>query len=198
MPARVTSDALYVSVPTTVVDWTVKVAQPAVAACGLLVTSVVEAVAPVKAVRIRLIESVEAAPEVTLLPEASRTHTVTLEVETPLAGIGFGVNVGAPRFVAAPKPVKEAVPVAVPPVKAVDEPVASQTCATASLIVNFTVEPVAPAVVAVAGLPAPPAGVVLSVVAEQSVVVPVLYRFRVIGVTTKTGLPEASWTWKVT
>jgi len=34
-------------------------------------------------------------------------------------------------------------------------------------------------------------------VAEQAVVVPVLYRFRVIGVAVKTGLPEASWTWKV-
>ena len=62
---------------------------------------------------------------------------------------------------------------------------------------NFTVEPVAPAVVAVAGLPFVPAGLLLVTVAEQAVVVPVLYRFRVIGVATKTGLPEASWTWNV-
>ncbi len=99
------------------------VAQPPVAVCGLVVTMVVD----VPAALIRLIVSAEPVPVVTVLPEASRTHTVTLEVATPLAGIGAGVNSGAPRFAAAPKPVKEAVPVAVPPVKAVDEPVASQT-----------------------------------------------------------------------
>jgi len=56
---------------------------------------------------------------------------------------------------------------------AVDEPVASQVSALASLIVNFTVEPVAPAVLAVAGLPVPPAGLVTVTVAVQAVVVPV-------------------------
>ena len=124
IPLRVTSDASYVSVPTVVVDWTVNVAQPPTAVCGFVVTIVVAV--PVDGFLMRLIVSVEPVPEVTLLPERSRTHTVTLEVATPLAGIGFGENVGAPRLLAAPKPVKEAVPVAVPPVKAVDEPTASQ------------------------------------------------------------------------
>jgi hypothetical protein len=111
-------------VPAVVVDWTVKVAQPATAVCGLLVTKVVALWFTVLS---RLIESVEPVPEVTLLPEPSRTQTVTLDVATPFAGIGFGVNEIGARVAAAPKPVNEAVPVAVPPVKAVDEPVASQT-----------------------------------------------------------------------
>jgi len=90
----------------------VKLAQPATAACGLLVTMVV---ALALTVLIRLIVSVEPVPEVTLLPAASRTQTVTLDVATPFAGIGFGVNEIGARVAAAPKPVKEA-----------DEPVASQ------------------------------------------------------------------------
>ena len=145
----------------------------------------------------RLIASVEPVPEVTLLPARSRTHTVTLEVAAPLAGIGFGTNVGAPRLFAGPKPVNDAVPVAA--VSVPDVPVASQTSALASLMLKRTVEPVAPAVLQVAGLPAPPAGTVLMTVAVQWVVVlPVCHRFSVTGVAVKTGLPAASWTWKVT
>lgn len=176
------------SVPTVVVDWTVKLAQPAVAACGLVVIVVV---APPFTVLIRLIESVAPVPEVTLLPAVSRTQTVMVEVEAPFAGIGFGVAV-AVSCVAAPKPVNEAWAVA--EVRPADDAVASHVWATASLIVNLTVLPVAPPVVAVAGFPAPPAGVVLTTVAAQAVVVPVLNRFRVIGVATKTGFPAASWT----
>jgi len=133
--------------------------------------------------------------EVTVLFAASFTQTEMVDCEEPFAGIGFGEAL-ATRCVAAPVPVKEIVVDA--GVSPLDVAVAVQASATASAIVNFTVEPVAPRVVAVAGLPAPPAGEVLTTVAVQAVVVPVLYRFRVIGVATKTGLPEASWTWKVT
>ena len=184
--------------PTTSVDRTVKLAQPALAVCGLLVTSVVAVLVP--AVAFRLIESIDPVPEVTLFPDASRTQTVIDDVETPLAGIGFGVNFGDPRFAAAPKPVKEAVPVAVPPEKLVDEATASQVSALALLIVNFTVEPVAPAVEAVSGFAGNGptlVGVVDWTFAVQSVVVPVWFRVRVTGVAVKTGLPDASWTWTV-
>ena len=113
----------------------------------------------------RLIESFA---EVTVLPAASLRQTVMVEVETPFAGIGSGAAV-AVRWVGVPNPAKETVAVA--DVSVPDVAVASQLSATASLIVNLTVVPV-DSELAVAGFPAPPAGVVLTVVAEQSVAVP--------------------------
>ena len=107
--------------PTVVVDWTVKLAQPATAVCGLLVRSVV---ALAFNVRTRLIASVEPVPEVTLFPARSRTQTVMVDVATPFAGIGFGVNAGLPRLFAGPKPVN--VTAAVEEVKPAEVATASQ------------------------------------------------------------------------
>ncbi len=112
----------------------------------------------------RLIESLA---EVTVLPDASLMQTVMVDVETPLAGIGFGDTV-ALSWVGLPKPENEMVAVA--GVSVPEVAVVSQASATESESVNFTVVPV-PAL-AVAGLPAPPAGVVLTVVAEHNVAVP--------------------------
>jgi len=138
-------------------------------------------------VRTRPIESVAV---VTVLPPASLTQIVIVEVEAPLAGIGFGDALKL-RALAVPKPVNEACAVAL--VSVPEVAVASQVSALASLTVNVTELPVA-AVEAVAGLPAPPAGVVLATVAVQRVVVVVLYRLSVIEFTPKTGFPAASWT----
>jgi hypothetical protein len=189
----VLSFAVYVSVPTNVVAWTVKVAQPLAALVGEAVMSVVAVFGAVTvvAVRTRPIESVAV---VTLLPPASRTQIVIVDVAppppAPPIGIGFGAAANV-RFVAVPKPVNEMGAVAL--VSVPDEAVASQVSALASLIVNLTVLPVS-AVEAVAGLPVPPTGLVTVTVAVHTVVVPVLKRLSVIGVTPKTGLPARSWT----
>ena len=58
---------------------------------------------------------------------------------------------------------------------------------------NLTVVPLA-ADEASAGLPVPPAGTVLTTVAEHGFVVAVLKRLSVIAVMPKTGFPAASWT----
>lgn len=112
----------------------------------------------------RLIESV--AP-VTVLFAASLTQTVIVDVATPFAGIGFGEAV-APRCVAAPEPLNEIVLDA--GVSEPDVAVAVHDSAVASEMWNVTVVPV-DGVLAVAGLPVPPAGVVLVTVAPQWVVV---------------------------
>jgi hypothetical protein len=163
---RERSVAVYVSVAAGfVVDRTMKPTQPPVMVCGVELCSVVACAAPpVLEVKTRLIESVA---DVTVLPAASLRHTVIVEVETPLAGIGFG-DAAAVRWLAAPNPAKEIVAVA--DVSVPDVAVASQLSATESLSVNLTVVPVE-GVLPVAGLPAPPVGVVLTVVAEQSVAV---------------------------
>jgi|SRR5579859_4424414 len=142
-----------------------KVAQPAVAACGVeLIIVVACAVPPVLDVNTRSIESL--AP-VTVLFAASLTHTLIVDCDAPFAGMGFGDAV-ATRCVAAPVPVNEIVPAA--GVSPLEVAVAVQASATASLIVNFTVVPL-DEVFAVAGFPPPPAGVVVVTVAPQSVVV---------------------------
>jgi hypothetical protein len=63
--------------------------------------------------------------------------------------------------------------------------------------VNFTVVPV-DEVLAVAGFPAPPAGVVVVTVAPQTTFVFGWFIVRVTGVGPNTLLPPASWTWTVT
>jgi hypothetical protein len=116
-------------------------------------------------VNARLIESLA---EVTVLFPASLTQTVIVDVDEPFAGIGFGEAV-ALRWVAAPEPLNEIVVDA-----GVSDPevaVAVQDSAVASEMWNVTVVPV-DGVLAVAGLPVPPAGVVLVTVAPQWVVVP--------------------------
>jgi hypothetical protein len=159
------SVAVYVSVAMVVVDFTTNEAQPALALCGLVLTSVVPcAEPPVLDVNARLMLS---PAEVTVLFAASFTQTEMVDCETPFAGIGFGEAV-ATRCVAAPAPLKEIVVDA--GVSPLEVAVAVQASATASAIVNFTVVPV-DAVLAVAGLPAPPAGVVLVTVAPQTTLV---------------------------
>ena len=142
-----------------------KPAQPPVITCGVELCNVVACDAPpVLELNTRLIESLA---EVTVFPAASLTQMVIVEVETPFAGIGFGDTV-ALSCVGLPKPENDTVDVA-----GVSEPevaVASHASATESASVNFTVVPPEPAL-AVAGLPAPPVGVVLTVVAVHRVVV---------------------------
>ena len=138
---------------------------PPVMTCGVEPVSVVACDAPpVLELKTRLIESFA---EVTVFPAASLMQTVIVEVATPLAGIGFG-ETDAVSCVGVPKPVNEMVEVAA--VSAPDVAVASQASAAASLSVNLTVVAV-DGVLAVAGFPAPPAGVVLTVVAAQRVAV---------------------------
>src|SRR5205823_12850438 len=149
-----------------VVDRRTKPAHPPVMAWGVELARVVACdVPPVLEAKARLIESVA---EVTVFPAASLRQTVTVDVETPFAGIGFGAA-DAVRWVGAPNPAKETVAVA--GVSVPDVAVASQLSATASLSVNLTVVPV-DSELAVAGFPEPPAGVVLTVVAGQRVAVP--------------------------
>jgi hypothetical protein len=105
--------------------------------------------------------------EVTVLFAASFTQTEMVDCEEPFAGIGFGAAL-ATRCVAVPVPLKEIVVDA--GVSPLDVAVAVQASAMASAIVNFTVVPV-DEVLAVAGLPAPPVGVVLVTVAPQTVFV---------------------------
>lgn len=148
-----------------VVERTVNVAHPPLDACGVVLMSVVPcAVPPVLDVNTRSIESV--AP-VTVLFAASLTQTLIVDCDEPFAGMGLGDAV-ATRCVAAPVPVKEIVVAA--GVRPLEVAVAVHASATASLIVNFTVVPVDD-VLAMAGLPPPPVGVVLVTVAPQSVVV---------------------------
>jgi hypothetical protein len=160
---RERSEATYVSLPTTKVEPTMNEAQPPLAACGLALTS---AVAPKPTANCRLIESVAL---VTVLKATSLTQTETADWDAPFAGIGLGDAVAA-NLAAAPKPVNEMV--AAPGTSGPDVAVAVHASARASLIVNVTVESVAD-VAAVAGFPAPPAGTVLTTVAEQKAVVPV-------------------------
>jgi hypothetical protein len=70
----------------------------------------------------------------------------------------------ATNLAAAPTPVNEMV--AAPGTSGPDVAVAVHASARASLIVNVMVEPVG-GVAAVAGFPAPPAGTVLTTIAEQ-------------------------------
>jgi hypothetical protein len=164
---REKSVAVYVSVAGGfVVEVTVNPTQPPVMTCGVELVSVVACDAPpVLDVKVRLIESLA---DVTVLPAASLRQTVIVDVETPLLSMGFGETV-ALSWVGAPKPANEMVVVA--EASPADVAVASQASATASLIVNFTVVPVDD-VLAVAGLPAPPAGVVFATAAAQRVAVP--------------------------
>lgn len=164
--ARDRSLAVYVSVAGGfVVDWTTKLAQPLLAICGVEVVSVVACAAPpVLEVKVRLIESFAV---VTVFPPASFTQTVMVEVDAPFAGIGLGEDV-ALSVVGVPAPTNEMVADA--GVSEPDDAVAVHDSAVPSLIVNFTVVAV-DAVLAVAGLPAPPAGVVPVTVAAQRVAV---------------------------
>jgi len=156
---------VYVSVAMVVVDFTKNEAQPAIAFCGLALTSVVAwAVPPVLDVNTRLMLS---AAEVTVLFAASFTQTVMVDCEEPFAGIGLGAALAA-RCVAVPVPAKEIVVDA--GVSPLDVAVAVQASATASAIVNFTVVPV-DEVLAVAGFPAPPVGVVLVTLAPHTTLV---------------------------
>jgi hypothetical protein len=121
-------------------------------------------VPPVLEVNTRLMLSVA---EVTVLFAASFTQNEMVDCDAPFAGIGFGAAL-ATRCVAVPVPLKEIVVDA--GVSPLDVAVAVQASATASAIVNFTVVPV-DEVLEVAGLPAPPVGVVLVTVAPQTVFV---------------------------
>jgi len=105
--------------------------------------------------------------EVTVLFAASFTQTEMVDCEEPFAGIGFGAAV-ATRCVAAPVPLNEIVVEA--GVSPLDVAVAVQASATASAIVNFTVVPV-DEVLAVAGFPAPPVGVVTVTLAPHTTLV---------------------------
>src|ERR1700704_4182362 len=109
----------------------------------------------------------ESVAPVTVLFAASFTQTVIVDWDDPFAGIGFGDEVAA-RWVAGPAPTNEIVVVA--GVSPVELAVAVHASATASAIVYATVVPLVE-VVAVAGLPTPPAGVVPVTVAPQSVAV---------------------------
>jgi len=174
------------------VDCTTKEAQPPDVTWGDEVCSVVACAAPpVLEVKARSIESITV---VTVLLLASFTQTVIVEVETPLAGIGLGDAV-ALRCVGAPEPVNEIVVEA--GVSEPDVAVAVHDSATLSAMWNVTVVPV-DGVVAVAGLPLPPTGVVLTTVAPQCVTVPGLNISSVTGVGPKTLLPAASCTCTVT
>jgi hypothetical protein len=157
------SSAVYVSVATGfVVDLTMKLAHPPMALCGEVLTSVVACtVPPVLAVNTRRRESEEL---VIVLLDASLTQMVSVDCDEPLAGIGFGAAV-ATRWVAAPVPEKEIVDDA--GVRPADVAVAVHDSTSASLIVYVTVVPVE-AVLAVAGFPPPPTGVVLCTVAPQT------------------------------
>ena len=148
-----------------VVDLTLKATQPPLRTCGVEVTSVVACDAPpVLELKTRLIESFA---EVTVFPAASLRQIVIVDVDTPLAGMGFG-ETNAVICVGDPTPENEMVEVAA--VRAPDVAVASHASAAASLSVNLTVVPV-DEVLAAVGFPAPPAGVVLIVVAEHRVAV---------------------------
>ncbi len=148
-----------------VVDCTVNDAQPFVVSLGVASGPVVAcAVPPVLEVNARLIESVT---PVTVLFPASFTQTVIVDDDEPLFGIGFGEAV-ATRWVAAPEPLNETVLDA--GVRVPDVAVAVHDSAVPSATWNVTVVPV-DGVLAVAGLPAPPAGDVLVTVAEQWLVV---------------------------
>ncbi len=188
---REVSVAVYVSVAAgLVVEVTVNAAHPPDAVFGLLSGPLVARAdaTPVVEVNTRLIESFAV---VTVLPAASFTQIVIVELEAPLRGIGLGETV-APSAVGAPTPVNEiAADAGVTP--AVADAVAVHDSATASLRVNFTVVPLE-AVFPVAGLPEPPAGVVLTTVAPQLVVVLGRYMLRVTGVGPKTLLPAVSCT----
>lgn len=158
---RERSVAVYVSVAVGVVERTANAAQPFVAACEVAVTGLVPCEAPpVLEVNTRLIESVAL---VTALA-ASLTQTVIVDWDDPFAGIGFGAAL-ATRCVAVPAPTKLIVLDA--GVSPVEVAVAVHDSTTASAIVNVTVVPLV-RVLAVAGLPAPPAGVVLVTVAPQA------------------------------
>jgi hypothetical protein len=175
-----------------VVERTTKPTQPPVMAIGVVLCNVVAWDAPpVLEPNVSWIESV---PFVTVFPDASFMQTVIVAVETPFAGIGFGATVVV-SWVGAPKPENEMV--AVVDVSAPDVAVASHASTTESLRVNLTVVPV-DGVLAVAGLPVPPAGVVLTVVAEQSAVCAGRWLASVTGVGPKTRFPAASWTCTVT
>lgn len=113
---------------------------------------------------VRLIESLA---EVTVLFAASLTQTVIVEFDEPFAGIGFGEAV-ALRWVGAPAPLNEMVVDA--GVSEPDVAVAVHDSAIASAMWKVTVVPV-DGVLAVAGFPEPPAGVVLVTVAPQWFVV---------------------------
>ena len=150
-----------------VVEVTVNMAHPPDAVFGLLSGPVVARAPAVPVVEVKVRPIVSFAV-VMVLPAASFTQTVMVELEAPLRGIGFGETV-APSCVGAPKPVNEiAADAGVTP--AVADAVAVHVSARASLMVNFTVVPLED-VLAVAGLPEPPAGVVLTTVAPQFVVV---------------------------
>ena len=174
------------------VDRTMKLAHPPMAPCGDEVWRLVAcAVPPVLAVKTRRIESLEV---VIVLFAASFTHTVIVDCDAPLAGMGFGDAV-AKRWLAAPVPVNEMVAEA--GVSPLDVAVAVHDSTSASLIVNFTVVPNA-AVLAVAGLPPPPAGVVLRTVAPHVAELFGWLRVNVIAVVPKNLLPPASCTCTVT
>lgn len=113
---------------------------------------------------VRLIESLA---EVTVLFAASLTQTVIVEFDEPFAGIGFGEAV-ALRWVGVPDPLNEMVADA--GVREPDVAVAVHDSAIASAMWKVTVVPV-DGVLAVAGFPEPPAGVVLVTVAPQWFVV---------------------------
>ena len=119
---------------------------------------------PVLELKRRLIESFAF---VTVLPALSLMHTEIVDIATPLAAIGFGEAV-AVICVGAPNPVNDTVDDAC--VSEPEDAVAVHASAEESLIVNFTVVPL-DAVFPVAGLPAPPAGVVLFTIALQRLVV---------------------------
>lgn len=171
-----------------VVERTVNVAHPLLVVCGLELRSVVPWLPPpVLELNAMSIESVTV---VTVLFAASLTQTVIVDCELPFAGIGFGDAV-AERCVGVPAPVNEIVVAAA--VRPVDVAVAVQASAIASLIVNFTVVPEAEEL-AVAGLPDPPAGVVVVTAAPHSVALFGWVIVSVIAVGPNTWLPAASWT----
>ena len=173
-------------------DRATNAAQPPEAGWGDEVVRVVACDAPpVLEVNTRLIESVAF---VTVLFPASLTQTVMVDCELPFAGIGFGDAVAA-RCVAGPPPANEIVVAA--GVRPVEAAVAVHGSAVASLIVNFTVVPL-DAVLAVAGLPVPPAGAVPVTVAAHAVALLGRVIVSVTAVGPKTLLPPASCTWTVT
>jgi hypothetical protein len=138
--------------------------------------------------------SIESVALVTVLFAASFTQTVIVDTDDPFAGMGLG-DALATRCVAGPAPANEIVAAA--GVSPVEVAVAVHASATASAIVNFTVVPVDD-VLAEAGLPEPPAGVVVVTAAPHRVVVLGWVIVTVMAVGPKTWLPPASWTWMVT
>jgi hypothetical protein len=150
-----------------VVDVTVNAAHPLTAVFGLPSGPVVARAPAMPVVDVNT-KAMESFALVTVLPDASFTQTVIVELDAPLRGIGFGETV-APSCVGAPAPMNEmGADAGVTPAVAVA--VAVHVSTSASLMVNFTVVPLEE-VVAVAGLPEPPAGRVLLTVAPQFVVV---------------------------